>query len=384
MQSPEDLAMLRDSIRKLVERNIAPIANEIAETDRFPQELIEIYGDMGLLQMWVPEKYDGPGGDLTSVCIAREEIARVSEACSLLAANNSIGLILPLLHFGNEEQRQRFLPLSAKGRTITSVAITEPEAGSDVGSMKTRAVRDGNAGYVVNGQKCYITFGNVADYILLFAKTDPEARGFNGISAFIVDAKNSKGLHIGKNERKMGIQGIPNVELFFEDMFVPAENRVGEEGNGFLAAMKILDLNRPTIGAVSVGLAQGALDCALDYAKGRVQFRRPITDFQGIQWMLADMAMQIEAARALVYKVARQVDEGNFTDLPMLSAMAKCYASDMAMKVTTDAVQIYGGAGYMKDHPVERMMRDAKINQIFEGTNQIQRSVIARELIAHA
>jgi alkylation response protein AidB-like acyl-CoA dehydrogenase len=336
---------------------------------------------MGLLQMWVPEKYGGPGGNLTAVCIVKEEVARVSEAAALIAANNSIGMILPLLHFGSEEQRQRFLPEIAKGRTLTAVAMTEPQAGSDVGAMKTRAVKDGNSAYILNGQKCYITFGSVADYVLVFARTDPEAKGFDGISAFIVDTK-TKGFRVGRNERKMGLGGIPNVELFFEDMRVPAENRVGEEGKGFRAAMKILDLNRPTVGAVSVGLAQGALDATVAYAKDRKQFGRSIAHFQGIQFMLADMAMQIEAARALVYECCRQVDAGDLSNIAAMASMAKCFASDMAMKVTTDAVQIFGGAGYMKEYPVERMMRDAKINQIFEGTNQIQRVIISRHLLA--
>jgi alkylation response protein AidB-like acyl-CoA dehydrogenase len=333
---------------------------------------------MGLLQLWVPEEYGGPGGDLTSVCIAREEISRVSEACALLAGQNSIALILPLLHFGTEEQKKRWLPLAAKGRTLTAVAITEPESGSDVASMRTRARRDGSA-YVINGQKCYITWGNTAHWVLVFARTS-EAKGFQGISCFLVDSK-TPGFRVGKNEKKMGLNGVPNVELFFDDMRVPAENMIGEEGRGFIACMRILDMNRPTVGAASVGLAQGALDAAIDYAKGRKQFGRPIADFQGLQWMLADMAMQIEAARALVYECCNRVDQGDFSRLAELSSMAKCFASDVAMKVTTDAVQIFGGAGYMKDYPVERMMRDAKINQIFEGTNQIQRIVVARHLL---
>lgn len=381
MLMTEEQSALRDAVRRMVEKEVAPIAAEIDETDRFPQELVPIFGDMGLLQMWVPEQYGGPGGNLTSVCIVKEEVARVSEAAALIAANNSIGMILPLLHFGSEEQRQRFLPEIAKGRTLTAVAMTEPHAGSDVGAMKTRAVKDGNSAYVLNGQKCYITFGSVADYVLVFARTDAEAKGFDGISAFIVDTK-TKGFRVGRNERKMGLGGIPNVELFFEDMRVPAENRVGEEGKGFRAAMKILDLNRPTVGAVSVGLAQGALDASVAYAKERQQFGRAIGHFQGIQFMLADMAMQTEAARALVYECARQVDAGEIANIGAMASMAKCFASDVAMKVTTDAVQIFGGAGYMKDYPVERMMRDAKINQIFEGTNQIQRVIISRHLLA--
>jgi alkylation response protein AidB-like acyl-CoA dehydrogenase len=333
---------------------------------------------MGLMQLWVPEEYGGPGGDLTSVCMAREEISRVSEACALIAGMNSIGMILPLLHFGTEEQKKRWLPLVAKGRTYTAVAMTEPESGSDVASMKTHAKKDGDS-WVLNGQKCYITWGNMAHYILVFARTSGE-KGFQGISCFLMDSK-SPGFRIGKNEKKMGLNGVPNVQIFFDNVRIPAENMVCEEGKGFTTCMRILDMNRPTIGAASVGVAQGALDLALQHARDRKQFGRAIGQFQGLQWMLADMAMQIEASRALVYECARMVDAGDFSRLSEMASMAKCQASDMAMKVVTDAVQIFGGAGYMKDVGVERYMRDAKINQIFEGTNQIQRIVISRHLL---
>ena len=369
---------MREGIRRMVDKEIRPIAAEIDDNDRFPAELIPIYGDMGLMQLWVPEEYGGPGGDLTSVCMAREEISRVSEACALIAGQNSIGVILPLLHFGTEEQKKRFLPLVAKGRTLTAVAMTEPESGSDVASMKTRAKKDG-ASWVMNGQKCYITWGNIAHWVLVFARTSGE-KGFQGISCFLVDTK-SAGFKVGKNEKKLGLNGVPNVTLYFDNLRIPAENMVGDEGRGFIACMRILDMNRPTIGAASVGVAQGALDAALEHAKTRKQFGRPVGHFQGLAWMLADMAMQVEAARALVYECARQVDAGDFSRLSELASMAKCFASDVAMKVTTDAVQVFGGAGYMKDYPVERFMRDAKINQIFEGTNQIQRIVISRHLL---
>ncbi len=369
---------LRDAVRRLVDKEIRPIAAEIDANDRFPAELVPIFGDMGLLQMWVPEQYGGPGGDLTSVCIAREEISKVSESCALLAGQNSIGLILPLLHFGTEEQRKKWLPMVAEGRTLTAVAITEPDSGSDVGSMRTNAKRDGDS-YVINGQKCFITWGNLAHYVLVFARTSGQ-KGFEGLSCFIVDTK-TPGYRVGKNEKKMGLNGVPNVSLHFDDMRVPAENMIGEEGRGFLAAMRILDMNRPTVAAALVGLAQGALDYVVEYAKTRKQFGRPIGHFQGLQWMLADMAMQIEAARALVYECCQRVDSGDFSRLAEMASMAKCFASDVAMKVTTDAVQIFGGVGYMQDYPVEKFMRDAKINQIFEGTNQIQRIVISRHLL---
>jgi alkylation response protein AidB-like acyl-CoA dehydrogenase len=368
----------RDGVRRMAERHVAPIAAEIDENDRFPSELIPVYGDMGLLQLWVPEEYGGPGGNLTMVCLAREEISRHSEACGLLAGETTM-FVLPLMHFGTEEQKKRFLPIVAEGRTLTAIALSEPEAGSDVSAIRTRAVRDGDH-YVINGQKQWCSFGSVADYILVFAKTS-DAGGVDNISPFIVDVKASSGLSFGKHERKMGMRGAVNVPVFLDNVRVPVENMLGEEGKGFRAAMRALDLNRPAIAAASVGLAQGALDVALAYAKERKQFKRSISEFQGIQFMLADMAMQLEAARCLLYECARAGDRGEWDRLPILASMAKCFASDVAMKITTDAVQVLGGYGYVKDYPVERMMRDAKLNQIFEGTNQIQRVVIARELL---
>ena len=375
--SAEQLAF-RDSIRRMVERHVAPIAAEIDETDRFPDELLPIFGDMGLMQLWVPEQYGGPNGDLTMMCMAREEISRVSPACGSIAGLNTM-FIMPLLHFGSEEQRQRFLPVIARGGVVTAIAISEPQAGSDVSAMTTRAVRDGDS-YVINGRKQWCSYGCVADFIVLMARTSGET-GAEGISAFILEPKTMKGITFGRHERKMGWRGAPNTPIFLDDVRVPVENLVGEEGKGFRASMRALDLNRPTIGAQSVGLAQGALDVSVAYAKERKQFKRAIAEFQGVQFMLADMVMQIEAARALVSECARAGDAGDWKRLNVLASMAKCFASDMAMKVTTDAVQIFGGYGYTKDYPVERMMRDAKLAQIFEGTNQIQRMVIARDLL---
>jgi alkylation response protein AidB-like acyl-CoA dehydrogenase len=314
--------------------------------------------------------------------MAREEISRVSPACGSLAGLNTM-FIMPLLHFGSEEQRKRFLPIIARGGVPTAIAISEPQAGSDVSAMTTRAVKDGDS-YVINGRKQWCSYGVVADYIVLFARTDGKdagASGADGISAFIIEPKKMKGITFGRHERKMGWRGAPNTPIFLDDVRVPVENLVGEEGKGFRASMRALDLNRPTIGAQSVGLAQGALDASVAYAKERKQFKRSIGEFQGVQFMLADMVMNIEAARALVYECARAGDEGDWKRLNVLASMAKCFASDTAMKVTTDAVQIFGGYGYTKDYPVERMMRDAKLAQIFEGTNQIQRMVIARDLL---
>jgi alkylation response protein AidB-like acyl-CoA dehydrogenase len=379
MTFTEEQLAFRDSIRRMAQERVAPIAAEIDQTDRFPRELVELFGEMGLMQLWVPEKYGGPEGNLTLMCIAREEISRVSPACASIAGLNTM-FIMPLLHFGTEEQRKHFLPIIARGGVVTAIAISEPQAGSDVGAMNTRAVRDGDS-YVINGRKQWCSYGVEADYLVLMARTSGES-GAEGISAFILEPKKMKGITFGRHERKMGFRGAPNTPIFLDNVRVPAFNLVGEEGKGFKASMRALDLNRPTIGAQSVGLAQGALDAAVAYAKERKQFKRSIAEFQGIQFMLADMVMQIEAARALVYECARAGDAGDWKRLNVLASMAKCFASDMAMKVTTDAVQVFGGYGYTQDYPVERMMRDAKLTQIFEGTNQIQRMVIARDLLA--
>ena len=378
MNFSEEQTAFRDSIRRMVERHVAPIAAEIDETDRFPTELLPIYGDMGLMQLWVPERYGGPEGNLTMMCIAREEISRVSPACGSIAGLNTM-FIMPLLHFGSEAQRERFLPAVAKGGVVTAIAISEPQAGSDVSAMTTRAVRDGDS-FVINGRKQWCSYGVEAEYIVLMARTSGQS-GAEGISAFILEPKKMKGISFGRHEKKMGWRGAPNTPIFLDNVRVPFENLVGEEGKGFRASMRALDLNRPTIGAQCVGLAQGALDASVAYAKERKQFKRSISEFQGVQFMLADMAIQTEAARALVYECARAGDAGDWDRLNVLASMAKCFASDMAMKVTTDAVQVFGGYGYTRDYPVERMMRDAKLAQIFEGTNQIQRVVVARHLL---
>jgi alkylation response protein AidB-like acyl-CoA dehydrogenase len=379
MNLTEEQLAFRDSIRRMVAKHVAPIAAEIDETDRFPEELVKLYGEMGLMQLWIPERYGGPEGNLTMMCIAREEISRASPACGSIAGLNTM-FIMPLLHFGTEDQRQRFLPPIAAGGVVTAIAISEPQAGSDVGAMNTRAVRDGDS-YVINGRKQWCSYGVVADYIIVMARTSGTS-GAEGISAFVVEPKKMAGVTFGRHERKMGWRGAPNTPIFLDNVRVPVENLIGEEGKGFKASMRALDLNRPTIGAQCVGLAQGALDVSVAYAKERKQFKRSIAEFQGVQFMLADMAINIEAARALVYECARAGDAGDWDRLNVLASMAKCFGSDMAMRVTTDAVQIFGGYGYTKDYPVERMMRDAKLAQIFEGTNQIQRVVIAKQLLA--
>ncbi|MEZ5658454.1 MAG: acyl-CoA dehydrogenase family protein [Burkholderiaceae bacterium] len=378
MKLTEEMETFRDSVRRMAEKHVAPIAAEIDETDRFPTELVKLFGEMGLMQLWVPERYGGPEGNLTAVCIAREEISRFSPSVGSIAGLNTM-FIMPLLHFGSEEQRQHYLPIIAKGGVVTAISISEPQAGSDVAAMATTAVRDGDS-YVLNGRKQWCSYGVEADYIMLFARTDNRP-GADGISAFVIEPKKMPGVSFGRHERKMGWRGAPNTPIFLDNVRVPAENLVGEEGKGFRASMRALDLNRPTIGAQSVGLATGAMEAAVAYAKERQQFKRPIADFQGIQFMLADMAIEIEAARSLVYACAQAGDAGDWENLNRLASMAKCFASDVAMKVTTDAVQVLGGYGYTMDYPVERMMRDAKLAQIFEGTNQIQRMVVARQLL---
>jgi alkylation response protein AidB-like acyl-CoA dehydrogenase len=374
----EEQEMLREMVRRVADEQVRPLVATMEETRDFPHTLVEVFGDLGLLQMWVPEEYDGPGGDLTSVCIAKEEIGKVSLAASTLCANNSIGLILPLLHFGTDAQKARYLPEAAKGRTISSVAITEPEAGSDVSAIRTTARRDGGS-YVIEGQKSWITWAAQAHYMLVFARTS-EGRGHDGISVFLVDTK-TPGLKVGRKEVKMGRHGSPSYQVFFESMRVDADCLLGEEGNGFKACMKILDLNRPSVAASSLGLAQAALDESVRYAKDRRQFGKRIGDFQAIQFKLADMAMKIEAARTLLYTSTQEIDAGDTSRLTLLSSMAKCYVTDVAMEAALEAVQVHGSYGYSTEYPVERFMRDAKLNQILEGTNEIHRLIIARQLL---
>jgi alkylation response protein AidB-like acyl-CoA dehydrogenase len=379
MKFTEDQLALRDSVRRVVEKEVVPIAAEIDETDRFPHEIVRLFGEMGLMQLWVPERYGGPGSDLATVCMVREEVSRVSAACGAIAGLNSM-FVLPLIHFGSEKQRERFLPRIAAGGVVTATAMSEPQAGSDVGAIATRAVRDGDC-YVVNGRKQWCSYGVEAEYILLMARTSGEG-GTDGISAFVLEPRNTTGVTFGRHEHKLGYHGAPNTPIFLDNVRIPVENLIGEEGKGFRASMRGLDLNRPTIAAQAVGIAQGALDVAAAYAKERRQFKRAIGEFQGIQFMLADMKIQVEAARALVYECAQAAADGDWPRLTALASMAKCFASDVAMRVTTDAVQVLGGYGYTRDYPVERMMRDAKLTQIFEGTNQIQRLVVARDLLA--
>jgi alkylation response protein AidB-like acyl-CoA dehydrogenase len=325
----------------------------------------------------IPEQYGGAGADALAGAIVVEEIARVCASSSLIPAVNKLGT-QGILLCGSEALKQRYLPEVASGAAMFSYALTEPEAGSDAASMTTRAVRDGD-GWVLNGTKRWITNAGVSRYYTVMASTDPSARA-HGISAFVVH-DDDPGFSYGALEHKMGIKGSPTRELYFDDVRLPADRLIGDEGTGFQTALRTLDHTRLTIGAQALGIAQGALDFAVSYAGQRRQFGKAIGEFQGIQFMLADMAMKVEAARGLVYSAAAKAERGS-DDLTLASASAKCFASDVAMEVTTNGVQILGGYGYSADYPLERMMRDAKITQIYEGTNQIQRLVIARQLLA--
>jgi alkylation response protein AidB-like acyl-CoA dehydrogenase len=368
---------LRASIRRLAEERIAPHAAAADESGQYPWASWEAWREAGFAGLPFPEDYGGQGGGYLAHAIAVEEVARVCGSSSLFVTISKLGM-LAVGEFGSEELRKRFIPPIAAGDAQASYCLSEANAGSDVGSMQTRAVRDGDH-YVLNGRKMWITNAGVSDYYTVFCKTDPDA-GHRGISAIVVE-KDTPGFTIGKLEKKMGMRGSPTGELVFDDCAVPAENLIGEEGRGFYYAMGALDRSRPLVGAQALGLAQGALDVATQYVADRRQFGKRIADFQGIQFMLADLATQVQAARLLVYEACARLDEGR-PGTQQASSMAKMFASDTAMRVTTDAVQLLGGAGYTTDFPVERMMRDAKVTQIYEGTNQIQRVVIAREMLA--
>ncbi|MEK9832354.1 MAG: acyl-CoA dehydrogenase family protein [Rhodospirillaceae bacterium] len=376
----EDDRIFQAQVRRFAEREVAPIADAIDHEDRFPEEVIAKFGDMGLIQWSVPEVYGGPEGSLTKLCIAREELARYSLSLSVMAGENGNGMALPLLFAGTEAQKTKYFPMLAEGKTLVAFALSEPEAGSDAASLRTRAVRDGDD-WLISGNKIFVTCGPVADYVLVFARTNDAPRA-KGVSAFIVDTS-LPGVTRGPKNRKMGYNGAtPNCDFFFDNVRVPADAMVGGDGEGFAIAMKCMEFNRPAMSASAVGIAQGALDRAVAFAKDREQFGKPIAEFQGLQFMMADMAMQIESARALLYEVTARYDAGQMDGYGALSAMVKTLCSDAAMKVTTDAVQILGGYGYMQEFSVERMMRDAKVTQIFEGTNQIQRMLVARDLLA--
>jgi alkylation response protein AidB-like acyl-CoA dehydrogenase len=375
-QVSEEHDMLRESVRAVCEDKIAPLAAEVDESGEFPQASYDALRKADFHAVHIPQEYGGAGADALATAIVIEEVARVCASTSLIPAVNKLGTA-PLLLAASEDVLKRYLPAVASGEAMFSYALSEPEAGSDAAAMRTRAVRDGDC-YVLNGAKRWITNAGVSQYYTVLAVTDPDA-GANGISAFVVE-KSDAGFTFGAPEKKLGIKGSPTRELYFDNCRIPADRLVGAEGTGFKTALRTLDHTRVTIAAQAVGIAQGALDHAKAYAKERRQFGRPIAQFQGLQFMLADMAMKLEAARQLTYAAAARSERGD-KDLTFFGAAAKCFASDTAMEITTDAVQILGGYGYVKDYPVERMMRDAKITQIYEGTNQIQRLVMARQLL---
>lgn len=373
---PEEHEELRSAIRALAEKEIAPYAKEVDEQARFPEEALVALNASGFNAVHVPEEYGGQGADSVAACIVIEEVARVCASSSLIPAVNKLGT-MGLILAGSEELKQQVLPGLAAGEVMASYALSEREAGSDAAAMRTRAKADGDD-WILNGSKCWITNGGKSTWYTVMAVTDPDLDA-NGISAFMVHL-DDEGFTIGPKEHKLGIKGSPTTELYFENCRIPGDRIIGEPGTGFKTALRTLDHTRPTIGAQAVGIAQGALDAAIEYTKDRKQFGKNISSFQGVQFMLADMAMKLEAARLMVYSAAARAERGE-TGLGFISAASKCFASDVAMEVTTDAVQLFGGAGYTTDFPVERMMRDAKITQIYEGTNQIQRVVMSRHLL---
>jgi alkylation response protein AidB-like acyl-CoA dehydrogenase len=373
----EDHDMLREAVRAVAENKIAPHAAEVDDKAIFPQTAYDALVASDFHAPHVAEKYGGVGADALATCIVIEEVARVCASSSLIPAVNKLGS-LPLILAGSEELKAKYLPPLASGEAAFSYGLSEREAGSDTASMRCRAKADGD-GWVLSGQKSWITNAGFSEYYTVLAVTDPDAKRGSNVSAFIVE-KSDEGFSFGRKERKLGIKGSPTRDLVFDNVRIPGPRMIGAQGEGLKIALRTLDHTRVTIGAQAVGIAQGALDFAVGYVKERKQFGKRLADFQGLQFILADMAMNLEAARQMVYVAAAKSDR-NDPDLSFFGAAAKCFASDVAMQVTTDAVQLLGGYGYTQDFPVERMMRDAKITQIYEGTNQIQRIVMARQLL---
>ncbi|MDZ5662819.1 acyl-CoA dehydrogenase family protein [Nocardioides sp. S-58] len=375
---PEEHQAIREAVRAVCDAKIAPHAAAVDEEARYPHEAAAALLASDFHAPHVPEEYGGAGADALATVLVIEEVARACVSSSLIPAVNKLGS-LPVQIAGSEELKKRYLGALARGEGGFSYCLSEPDAGSDAGGMKTRAVRDGDE-WVIDGVKRWITNAGESEFYTVMAVTDPEKKTRGGISAFVVE-KSDEGVSFGAPEKKLGIKGSPTREVYLDKVRIPADRMIGEEGTGFTTAMKTLDHTRVTIAAQAVGVAQGALDHALDYAKERQQFGRSIADFQGLQFMLADMGMKIEAARQMTYAAAGRSERGD-SDLTFFGAAAKCFASDVAMEVTVNAVQVLGGYGYTRDYPVERMMRDAKITQIYEGTNQVQRIVMARQLLA--
>ncbi len=371
----EEQRMIKNLTRKFAEEKIKPVRQKLDEKGEFPFEILKEMAKLDLFRIYIPQEYEGMGGGIFEMCLVVEEISRICGAVGVSYAACGLAAF-PIIIGGNEEQKRRYLPRFADG-AIGAFCLTEANAGSDASNVETTAVKDGDY-YILNGTKQFITNGSVADIYVVVASTDRK-KGARGLSCFIVE-KDTPGISFGKEENKMGIRASKTTEVVFTDCKVPKENLLGKEGMGFIITMRTFDKTRPGVGAQAVGIAQGALEEAINYAKQRKQFGQLIASFQGIQFMLAQMATKVEAARQLVYYAARVCDSGA-KNISAVSSMAKLFASDVAMEVTINAVQIFGGYGYMKDYPVEKMMRDAKITQIYEGTNQIQQQIIALELI---
>jgi alkylation response protein AidB-like acyl-CoA dehydrogenase len=366
---------IKNLTRTIAEEQVLPVRAELDEKEEFPAGVMKILADAGLFGVYIPEEYGGLGGGLLDLCLVVEELSRICSGIAVSYAASGLGSFT-LLEYGTDEQKRKYLPDIASGRKMAAFGLTEAEAGSDAGRIQTIAQRT-DKGYILNGTKQFITNGGDAEVYTVIALTD-KSKGARGASAFVVE-KDTPGFTFGRKEKKLGIRASSTRELVFEDCLIPAENIIGREGIGFILTMKLLDRSRPGLGAQALGLAQGALEAAIDYAKKRIQFDHPIYAQQAVQQMLAEMAIRVEAARALVYSTARMVDNG-VKDFTKESAMCKVFASDTAMKVTTDAMQIFGGVGYMRDYPIEKMFRDAKITQIYEGSNQVLRNEIAFKL----
>lgn len=372
----EEQMMIKDLAKKITDEKIRPVAAKYDESGEFPWDVMKVIADSDLFGVYIDEEYGGLGGGVTELAIATEEFSKGCGGIAVCYAASALGTY-PIVLYGTDEQKKKYLPDIAAGKKLAAFGLTEPNAGSDAGAIETTAEKDGDY-YVLNGTKQWITNGGEADVYTVVAMTDKN-KGARGASCFIVE-KGTPGFTFGKKEDKLGIRASATRELIFQDCRIPKENLLGREGVGFIVAMKTFDKSRPGVAAQAVGIAQGALDHAVKYSREREQFGKPISSFQGLQWMMADMATKVEASRALIYAAARSIDAGN-DKCAKESAMAKLFASDVAMEVTTDAVQILGGYGYMREYPLEKYMRDAKITQIYEGTNQIQRSVIATNLI---
>jgi alkylation response protein AidB-like acyl-CoA dehydrogenase len=372
----DEQKMIKDLAHKIAEEKIRPVAAQYDKSEEFPWEVIKVIAASDLFGLFIPEEYGGMGVSVMNLCLATEELSRACGGIAVCYAASALGTF-PIVLYGNDAQKKKYLPDLAKGTKLAAFGLTEPEAGSDAGSLKTTARKEGNY-YILNGTKHFITNGGDAETYSIVAITD-KSKGARGASAFIVE-KGTKGFTFGKKEDKLGIRASSTMELIFNDCKVPAENLLAKEGMGFIVTMRTFDMSRPGVAAQALGIGQGALELAVKYSRQRKQFDKTISSFQGIQWMIADMATEIEAARALVYACARAVDSGE-KDIGAFSAMAKLFASDVAFKVSDMALQIHGGYGYMKDYPIEKYLRDAKITQIYEGTNQIQRNIIGLQMI---